>query len=135
MPAKAFFDTSVLVYLVSDDDRRSEIAANLLKLGGVISTQTLNEFTSVMRRKFRLDWERMTKALFDVRSFCDGVLPVTLETHEEGLRISQRYGYHIYDSLMIASALEAGCTTLYAEDMQDGQVIGALTIRNPFLMS
>ena len=47
--------------------------------------------------------------------------------------IAARFGYRIYDSLIIASALEAACATLYSEDMQDGQVIeGRLTIRNPF---
>jgi predicted nucleic acid-binding protein len=35
--------------------------------------------------------------------------------------------------LILAAALEAGCTVLYSEDMQDGQKIDSLTIRNPFL--
>ena len=60
-------------------------------------------------------------------------LPITLATHEAALGIAARFGYRIYDSLIIASALEAACATLYSEDMQDGQVIeGRLTIRNPF---
>jgi predicted nucleic acid-binding protein len=48
------------------------------------------------------------------------------------LRISQRHKYHIYDSLVIAAALEAGCAILYSEDMQDGHSIESLRIRNPF---
>jgi predicted nucleic acid-binding protein len=56
----------------------------------------------------------------------------TLKTHERALRIAQRYGYHFFDALVIAAALEAGSSTLYTEDMQDGQAIEALTIRNPF---
>jgi len=48
--------------------------------------------------------------------------------------IAQRYQFSFYDSLIIASALEAGCITLYSEDMQHEQVIEKrLTIRNPFL--
>jgi predicted nucleic acid-binding protein len=44
-----------------------------------------------------------------------------------------RHGFHIYDALIIVSALEAGCRTLYSEDLQSGQVVGdRLTIRNPF---
>jgi predicted nucleic acid-binding protein len=52
--------------------------------------------------------------------------------HDEALRISQRYKYGIYDSLVIAAALEGGCSVLYSEDMQHGQSIGSLKIRNPF---
>ena len=54
-------------------------------------------------------------------------------TAAQALGIAERLGYQVYDSLIIASALEAGCATLYSEDMQDGQVVeGRLTIRNPF---
>ena len=131
MPARAFFDTSILVYIVTDDDRRSEIAASLLQSGGYVSVQILNEFVNVLRRKYRLDWDRLGRALQDIQKFSDAVLPITLATHEEGLRIAQRYGYRIYDSLVIASAIEADCTLLYSEDMQNGQTIGPLTIHNP----
>jgi predicted nucleic acid-binding protein len=48
------------------------------------------------------------------------------------VNIARRYGYQICDSVMIAAALEAGCTTFYSEDMRDGQRIAGLTIRNPF---
>jgi predicted nucleic acid-binding protein len=58
---------------------------------------------------------------------------ITVETHDVALRIAQQYGYHIYDALVAAAALEANCEMLYTEDMQDGQVIDdQLTIRNPF---
>jgi len=55
-----------------------------------------------------------------------------IETHEAALEIA-RYGYSIYDALILAVALEADCDTLYTEDMQNDPVIGSLTIRNPFL--
>ena len=48
------------------------------------------------------------------------------------MRIAECYGYHIFDSLILAAALDAKCTLVYSEDMQDGQKIGELTIRNPF---
>ena len=56
----------------------------------------------------------------------------TPELYQSGLRVQTRYGFSFYDSLIVAAALEAGCTTLYSEDMQDGQRIEGLTIRNPF---
>jgi predicted nucleic acid-binding protein len=67
-----------------------------------------------------------------IRALCPSVTPVTLETHDRVLGIAQRYGYHIFDALVIAAALDAGSSTLYTEDMQDGQRIETLTIRNPF---
>lgn len=52
---------------------------------------------------------------------------------EVRLSLAERYGFHFCDALVVASALAAGCETLYTEDLQDGQVIDdRLTIRNPF---
>ncbi len=71
-------------------------------------------------------------ALEPIMTVCE-VLPITVETHQRGLQIAERYRFSIYDALIIAAALDSGCTTLYTEDMQNGQVIeNTLTIRNPF---
>jgi predicted nucleic acid-binding protein len=60
--------------------------------------------------------------------------PIGTAEHETALAIAHRYSFAFHDSLIIASALEAGCATLWSEDMQDGQMIdGRLTIRNPFV--
>ncbi len=57
----------------------------------------------------------------------------TSRTHTEALRLAERYGYAIFDALMIAAALRAGSDTLWSDDMQDGMVIdGRLRIANPF---
>lgn len=133
MPADAFLDTTVLIYAVKSDDRRSETAERLLAAGGTVSVQALNEFAAVARRKLKMSWKEIQHALLAIRTLCGAPVPVTVETHELGLRIAQRYGFHIYDSLTIAAAQASGCTTLYSEDMQHGQKIGAVTIRNPFL--
>jgi len=59
---------------------------------------------------------------------------LTVETHDLGLDISERFGFSLYDSMIVSSALEAGCAILYSEDMQSGQNInGQLVITNPFL--
>jgi predicted nucleic acid-binding protein len=129
---KPFFDTNVLVYAFAKFDRRAEVAETLLAGGGVVGVQTLNEFVSVAVRKMAMPWAEVLDALKAIRVFCPSPVALTLETHEAALRIMRRYGYHIYDSLVIASALGASCTTLYTEDMRDGQMIGGLTIRNPF---
>lgn len=132
MPANIFFDSSVLLYMLWQGDSRAPITTNLLLDGGTINTQVLNEFAAVARRKLKMDWDEIRKALFYIRALCNPVLPFTLETHELGTAIAQRNGFHIYDSLIIAAAIHAGCTTLYSEDMQHGQRIEGLTILNPF---
>ena len=133
MPARAFFDTNVLIYSVAENDPRSDAAEALLAGGGVISAHVLNEFVAVARRKLGMSWADVTEALDAIRILCPSPVPITIEIDDAALRIAQQYGYHIYDALVASAALEAKCDTLYTEDMQDGQVIDdRLTIKNPF---
>lgn len=129
---RPFFDTTVLIYAVSRDDPGAEIAEELLSRGGSISVQVLNEFAAVARRKLAMPWDEIAEALGAIRALCKPVVPLSTELHEEGLRLAARYGYHIYDALVLAAAIEADCDVLYSEDMQDRQRIGRLTIHNPF---
>jgi len=133
MSASAFFDTNVFVYAVVQDDPRSQKAEELVAEGGMVSVQVLNEFVDVARRKAKMPWDEVRFAIENIKALCPDPLPVTLDTHKEALAIAEKYGYRIYDALIVASALEARCTILYSEDMQDGQVIEkTLAIRNPF---
>ena len=134
MNDKVFFDTNVLVYVLGEDERTASAEA-LIAIGGVVSVQVLNELTEVARRKLGMTWNEIEEALAAIRVLCPSPVPLTIETHEAGLRIAAEYQFHIYDALIAAAALESECTTLYSEDLQDGQVIdGRLTIRNPFRM-
>jgi predicted nucleic acid-binding protein len=98
----------------------------------VVGVQILNEFVAVALRKLAMPWEDILEALSALRVLCPSPVPLTRETHDTALRIPERYGYHIYDSLVIAAARQASCSTLYTEAMRDGQVIQGLTLRNPF---
>ncbi len=98
----------------------------------MISVQVMNEFTAVARRKLDMSWREIGDALSAIRVFCEPPAPLMVETHESALRIAERYGYQIYDSLILAAAIMAGCDVLYSEDMRHGQKIEGLTIRNPF---
>ena len=133
MSGKAFFDTTILIYSVSEGDERSEIAESLLAAGGNISVQVLNEFTAVARRKLKMSWEEIGETLQAVRALCETPAPITVAIHDAALQISQRYGYQIYDALILAAALDAGCDVLYSEDMQHQQRIGTIEIQNPFI--
>ncbi len=133
MSDKRFFDTNIVLYAFSNDEIRSHTAETLLADGGEISVLTLNEFVYVARRKLGRTWEEIGRALVVLRTLLPEPVAITIDTHDRALRIAERYGYAIFDSLIVAAALEAGAKTLYSEDMQDGQEIENLVIRNPFL--
>jgi predicted nucleic acid-binding protein len=133
MPDKAFFDSNVLIYAIVSGDSRRERAQQLVEQGGAISVQVLNEFVAVARRRMRMPWEDVVEALDAIRILFPSPVAITVDTHEAALAIAQQYGFGIYDAMIASSALEANCSTLYSEDLQDGQVIAKkLTIRNPF---
>jgi len=130
--ADAFFDTNVLLYLLSGDAVKADRAEQLLSGGGVVSGQVLNEFASVGLRKLSLTMSEVRELLASVRAVCV-VKPVDVETHELGLDLAERHQLPLYDAMIISAALRADCAIVYSEDMQHGQSFGQLTIRNPFL--
>jgi predicted nucleic acid-binding protein len=133
MSDKPFFDTNVLVYVVGQKDERTAKAEALVAIGGVVSVQVLDELAAVSRRKLGMSWEEISDTLAAIRVLCPSLIPLTIDTHDAGVRIAAKYGFPFYDALIAAAALEAECTTLYSEDFQDGQVIESrLTVRNPF---
>ena len=132
MPAAdVFFDTNVLLYLLSDDIAKADRAEALLASGGVISVQVLNEFAAVAVGKKAVDFSELKEILSTIRIACT-VKPLDIETHDLGLDIAERYQFSIYDSLIIAAALRARCSVLYSEDLHHGQTMEQMTMRNPF---
>ena len=128
----SFFDTNILIYLASGDASKADRAEATIAGGGSISVQVLNELANVARRKMQMPWDDAHTFLNMLRGVLT-VHPITVETHEAGLRLAERYGLSIYDSMIVASALGAGCDTLWSEDMQHGMKLDeGLRIANPF---
>jgi predicted nucleic acid-binding protein len=132
MSADTFFDTNVVLYSVIEDQGRLPTANQALGNGGIVSVQVLNEMTNTLRRKFRLGWDDIATHVGMVAGLMDNVVPVTLEAHARAREIAERHNLQFYDSLLLASALEAGCTRFVSEDLQHGFAIGDLTVENPF---
>ena len=131
MPA-SFFDTHVLVYLASGDAAKADRAEAAIAKGGAISVQVLNEVANIARRKMQMSWDETHTLLNTLRDLL-AVHPLTVQTHETGLRLAERYGLSTYDAMIAASARKAGCDTLWSEDMQSGMVLDdVLRIMNPF---
>jgi predicted nucleic acid-binding protein len=126
-----FADTNIVLYLLDDGPKAERVEA-MLGQGPRISVQVLNETLVNCRRKAELNWEDTATFLAGVRALCP-VEDLTLQTHDVGRALAERYGFSVYDAMIVASALVAGCSTLWSEDMQDGLLVeNQLRIVNPF---
>jgi len=126
-----FADTNIMLYLL-DNGPKADRAEAILGQGPRISVQVLNEAAVNCHRKAGLDWEETAAFLAGIRALCP-VEDLTLQTHEVGRALAERYNFAIYDAMIVASALIAGCTTLWTEDMHDGLLVeGQLRLANPF---
>jgi predicted nucleic acid-binding protein len=128
---KAFFDTNVLVY-AQQSGVKADRARALLAEGGAIGIQVLNEFAAVATRKLGRSWPEVEAAIDDALALLDPPTPLTLSVHEAARDLAGTHGFSFYDALIVAAAIEAGCDTLYSEDMQTGRKIGPLVIVDPF---
>ena len=130
--AGSFIDTNVLIYFASRDAAKADRAETIIRDGGIVSVQVLNEFANVARRKMRLSWTETHDLLSVIRALL-AVHDVTTEIHEIGLSLAERHEFSVYDALIVASALHAKCDTFWSEDMQHGMLIeNRLSIVNPF---
>ncbi|MDD5581188.1 MAG: PIN domain-containing protein [Methylobacter sp.] len=133
MPGE-FIDTNIVIYSLSQNDPKQDKTLALLTSKPVISVQVLSETANIVRRKLGFDSAAIRAVINRISQECLSLQPLTVTTLNGALDIADRYGFAHYDSLIIASALQAGCATLYSEDMQHGQTIDSrMTIINPFM--
>ena len=139
MRGKFFLDTNVLIYAFDrDHPKKEKIAVDLIdkalfKNSGVISYQVVHEFINVSMTKFKKP-QPAAMAIIVLEQLLDPLCEIypRMELFKSAVNIKSETGFHYYDSLIIASASEAGCSTLYSEDLQDGYRYHDLTVRNPF---
>ena len=130
--AKAFIDSDVNLYLLSKVAKKADAAEAVLRAGGLISVQVLNEIANVALRKIGMSWTETNQFIASIRSLC-AVESLTVETHDRGRDVAERDGLSVYDAMIVAAALLAECTVLYSEDMQAGLVVDKqLRVVNPF---
>jgi predicted nucleic acid-binding protein len=128
----SFFDTNVVLYVASEEKTKAEQAERLIRDGGTISVQVLNEVANVARRKMQLNWLEIRAFLSLIRDVV-AVVPVTVDVHEAGLALAERYSLSTHDAMIAASAIDADCDVLWSEDLQHGMLVdGQLRIVNPF---
>lgn len=141
--ARVFIDSTTLLYTIDEDepDHGAKAEHWLKQLAvldaGCVNLQVLNEVANVVTRKARF---RHRDPFLDVDAFSQyGSAPLSPEASLAARDLFLRYGYSWWDCVLLASALELGCTHFLSEDMQDGQSISnarrTLTIVNPFAHS
>jgi predicted nucleic acid-binding protein len=132
----AFVDTNVWVYaLTTADERRRQKAGDLLRSldRPRINSQVLREFGRVVLQKHGVGEMAFRELVHAISQSCR-LVPDTLAATFLASKLRERYRFGYWDSLIVAAALDAGCETLFTEDMQHGQMIeGRLTLVNPFV--
>jgi predicted nucleic acid-binding protein len=135
-----FIDSNIFVYLFDEtSEKKRQIAQSVVHTAlsqgsGQISYQVVQETLNVITRRLTVP-----VTLVDAHQFLDQILaPLwkvnpNIELYQRGLDLQYRYQYSFYDSLIIAAALNSGCTRLFSEDLQHGQQIQTLRIVNPFV--
>ncbi|GAP71818.1 PIN domain-containing protein [Candidatus Symbiothrix dinenymphae] len=131
---KCALDTNILIYSHDKEDfYKQNIARNLIIQSPIISTQVVSEYINVLMRIMPLPKLNLLTLCAQSLAFCE-IYPVVISTIEMAQQIVQRYDLQIFDSIIVASAIESGCNILYSEDMQHNLVInGCVSIVNPFL--
>ena len=127
-----FLDSNIILYVASRQQAKADRAEELIATGGTISVQVLNEIANVSRRKMGMSWVETRDFLSMVRDLLK-VEPVTIEMHQAGIDLAERYGLSVYDAMIASAALLTECDTLFTEDLQDGLLVsGRLRVVNPF---
>ena len=132
----AFVDTNILVYAADESAptaRKTRIARELLLQRGLcLSVQVLNEFTVNARSRRKLNLSSSEELEWIERWLLFPIQPMTSETFLNARLFHERYQVSHWDGLILAAAQNAGCETLYSEDLQDGRSYDGITVVNPF---
>ena len=133
-----FFDTNVLVYVFDRSDslkrlRAQELVeAHMSARDMVLSTQVLQELYVTLTRKKHLG---PVDALEVVTTFAqERIVPASADLVLRAIALGQKRQLGPWDSLIVQSALQAGCTTLFSEDFQSGARFDDLEVVNPFVV-
>jgi predicted nucleic acid-binding protein len=128
---KFFLDTNLVVYAMTEQSGKADIANQLLRKSATLSAQVVNEASNVLSVKYKFSFSDVSTIALDLLELCD-VVPVSDKTIRKAIDLRQRFSLSHWDSLIVAAACLAGCEILYSEDLQDGLSVDGTIIKNPF---
>jgi predicted nucleic acid-binding protein len=126
-----FLDSNVLLCLLSANAGKADTAEALLTQAPTISVQVLSEITSVCLHKLKMPWSEITDLLQAVKATCR-IVPLTVETHAQAVRVARQHHVSFYDAHIVATAIASGASTLMSEDMHEGLIVQGVRVQNPF---
>lgn len=132
--SKLALDTNVLMFLYNEEFvYKRKIAEKLVFDNPIISAQVVSEFLNVSKRLLQIPkLDTLVKCNKVLRNCTIVSTTQIVLNHAE--KLITRYDLQLFDAIIVASAIKAGCTILHTEDMHHGLVIeGTLNIINPFL--
>jgi len=138
MSDNVLIDSNVWIYAfmaqeAENEDRRITLANQLIAQTPaiILTTQIVNEVCNILLRKHRVS----NQTIINYIDYFYREYPVALQeksTIKQAATLRTQYNFAFWDSLVVASALENHCTTLYSEDMQNGVIVQNTQIINPF---
>lgn len=135
MSGKVFLDTNILLYAQDagspEKQRRSrDVIAQLATSGdGVISTQVLQEFYAAATRKLGVP---PLAAKANLKTFTVfEIVQVSPALIHDAVDCSVLNALSFWDALILAAAANSGCSTLYTEDLNHGQIVLGVKVENP----
>lgn len=137
MNANYFLDTNIVAYAFDHESPQKQNRALELiedQAPWLVSWQVVQEFSNVALHRFKSPLNvRALQRFSELLLWPHCTVFPSASIHARALEIHQDSQYRIYDSLIVAAAIESGVTTLYSEDLQHGRHFGSLLIVNPFL--
>lgn len=139
MTDRIFLDTNIIVYTLDSENIIKQTKAKVIldqfysNQNYIISSQVVQEFCNVALRKIEPHVPEKMLSEFIATFPSSQIELINLNTIDKALSVKTQYKYSFWDSLIIASAIHAGCNILYTEDLKDHQMIDNLMILNPFI--
>ena len=126
-------DTNVLIYLHDQSDpHKRQVTKELLADNPKIPAQVVSEYLNTCRRLLKLSKAELLIQTAELLTDCV-IIPVLPDTLRYAADLISRYQFQLFDSIIVATAIEGDCDILYSEDMQHQLVVDKRITINPFL--
>ena len=134
MTTKIALDTNILVYLYDDsDERKRNISESLILDRPIIGSQVISEFLNVTKKLLKLPKNELMDKANKLFRVCE-IVSMNQMTITKAKDLIVKYDFQLFDSLIVASALQSDCTVLYSEDLHHNLLVeNQLRIINPFI--
>ena len=134
MTTKIALDTNILIYLYDDsDERKRNISESLILDRPIIGSQVIFEFLNITKRLLKLPKNELMDKANKLFRVCE-IVSMNQMTITKAKDLIIKYDFQLFDSLIVASALQSNCTVLYSEDLHHNLMVeNQLRIINPFI--